>query len=956
VKDGHGKDEIGKKMSEALVAEEADVVVASGEGAPGLSSDGGGGGPVPIVGSPGTMKTRTSHICAGALEGFGSPSKEPSDEDAPRLKDPPEWGMAVAARASNAQPDTSVEEGTDEDDEEYAGSDDEFKPTAARDDSDYDDAMFDSETEPLEDLSYYRVKAQKVGRRLNKGGPERPDIRGLGSEAAELVLSDWRKKRKAFTDKKAAQLRKQIRITPDDSGIAGAAVEIGQYTGVLSDTLRMMTVVDEFPLKVGHTFPCKELVLMRIAEEANIAGCPVSLVRSDDKRVHAHGRNGSSLSIKAGYSNKFGWKVYKYDTHSAPSKTSTDSDINVAPLKDTGLGSIEEGTADGVSDNDTNKESDVPSLKGDRSPFKTKWIVPLLSKEISESPNMPRKHIQNILAHYIKAKFLSRNLIANAKNQARLEVFGNPDDNVHLVTTLVEEMKSRGHEVQLVLRSATEVTKMLEKMVVTEESNKRKGVGDLMTRQDKVTYLKSWKVANMQMLIDAGLDPVTQGIMEGHTTSKFVSGLFFSTSAAKNAVPLLQQVFQGDACHMNFGKYMLYSMYGTTANGNTFCVGVGIHFGNESKEDWEQYFNFVKSVHPCLNNYKNTFITDQAKGLIEAIKLVFPQVGHFHCSYHRRQNILKIVKGGTQMYSCLWVYNLCMQASNITQLDQIKHNNAVHVDEKAWKYLNTIPDTAQYPAARVGMGEGIYMYHHSASSASEAMNQANKPVREKTAVDVVNAIMLLLKLDSKRHQEHKVMAWKWNEFLTPYGKKLRDTQFALVKNQRLYDITISETDDIWWICRVVRTNNNERRCWFLKTPVMGSVFGGCSCGAPLTDGVPCHHMIAVVKSSRIKGLNENNAMPCWWTTEMWRLQYPLDSTVLCDFDMNTLKDKHTVDTTMRYCPPYVAPTKAGRPKTEMRLKSSLEGNINKRKKKSIGETMEQESKKAKTMKKKTGGK
>jgi hypothetical protein len=230
---------------------------------------------------------------------------------------------------------------------------------------------------------------------------------------------------------------------------------------------------------------------MRIAEEANISGFPVSLVRSDDKRVHAHGRSGSSLSIKAGYSNKFGWKVYKYDTHSAPSKTSTDSDINVAPLKDTGLGSIEEGTADGDSDNDTNKESDVPTLKGDRSPFKSKWIVPLISKEISESPNMPSKHIKNILAHYIKAKFLSRNLIANARNQARLEVFGNPDDNVQFVHALVEEMKSRGHGVLLVQRNATEVTKILEKMVVTEERDKRKGVGDLMTRQDKVTYLKS---------------------------------------------------------------------------------------------------------------------------------------------------------------------------------------------------------------------------------------------------------------------------------------------------------------------------------------------------------------------------------------------------------------------------------------------------------------------------------
>ena len=34
-----------------------------------------------------------------------------------------------------------------------------------------------------------------------------------------------------------------------------------------------------------------------------------------------------------------------------------------------------------------------------------------------------------------------------------------------------------------------------------------------------------------------------------------------------------------------------------------------------------------------------------------------------------------------------------MQAANITQLDLIKHNNAQHVDDKALKYLNTIPDT-----------------------------------------------------------------------------------------------------------------------------------------------------------------------------------------------------------------------------------------------------------------------
>ena len=70
------------------------------------------------------------------------------------------------------------------------------------------------------------------------------------------------------------------------------------------------------------------------------------------------------------------------------------------------------------------------------------------------------------------------------------------------------------------------------------------------------------------------------------------------------------------------------------------------------------------------------------------------------------------------------------------------------------------------------------------------------------------------------------------------------------------------------VTRLGGEQNVERRCWFLKVENDdGSVFGGCSCGVPNTDGIPCHHMIAVVKSGRIDGLTPTNAMPFWWTTE-----------------------------------------------------------------------------------------
>ena len=47
--------------------------------------------------------------------------------------------------------------------------------------------------------------------------------------------------------------------------------------------------------------------------------------------------------------------------------------------------------------------------------------------------------------------------------------------------------------------------------------------------------------------------------------------------------------------------------------------------------------------------------------------------------------------------------------------------------------------------------------------------------------------------------------------------------------------------------KVSRTGYAERNCYFLTKDELGSYFSGCSCGGPNVSGMPCHHMIAVVK-------------------------------------------------------------------------------------------------------------
>ncbi len=57
---------------------------------------------------------------------------------------------------------------------------------------------------------------------------------------------------------------------------------------------------------------------------------------------------------------------------------------------------------------------------------------------------------------------------------------------------------------------------------------------------------------------------------------------------------------------------------------------------------------------------------------------------------------------------------------------------------------------------------------------------------------------------------------------------------------------------------------------------------------------------------------------------MWRKQYPEALNSLKYFSLETLKLTEQPDKTMKYCPPFVAPNKTGRPFEGQRIKGLLE--------------------------------
>jgi hypothetical protein len=192
---------------------------------------------------------------------------------------------------------------------------------------------------------------------------------------------------------------------------------------------------------------------------------------------------------------------------------------------------------------------------------------------------MSNVEMKHVVSAYVKEKFITSSQLQNARTMARDEIFGDSATNIFFANGLVKKMKECGIDVKVLMKDWKKVLRMLERVVLSDLIRKNKAEGKLMTKAENIDFVTKWTWDNKEVLEDSGLrEPQL-----GDVPLNFFSGILFSTSAAHRVVPFLQQVFQADACHMSFGKYTLYSCYGTTANCNTYPVAFGILFGNEDR-------------------------------------------------------------------------------------------------------------------------------------------------------------------------------------------------------------------------------------------------------------------------------------------------------------------------------------------------------------------------------------
>ena len=138
------------------------------------------------------------------------------------------------------------------------------------------------------------VKRKGAGRKSIKGRPPKPDTTLMSAAEAKDALDRWEKDWKRDRDK----LRRNRQSNDGCSFVDGGSIE---YTGCTEGILQPMVTVSDYPLLEGHTFPNKETLLMRVAEEANLFGVWTKIVHSDGLQVDVRGADGDPFHVLGYY-------------------------------------------------------------------------------------------------------------------------------------------------------------------------------------------------------------------------------------------------------------------------------------------------------------------------------------------------------------------------------------------------------------------------------------------------------------------------------------------------------------------------------------------------------------------------------------------------------------------------------------------------------------------------------
>jgi hypothetical protein len=233
------------------------------------------------------------------------------------------------------------------------------------------------------------------------GGPEPPDLSKYPKSERDAVLAAYLVKRKAFTDRDPHRRRKKNKLEAKLSAtISGAQIE----------QLHPMSEVETHRLLEGDTFKNKEVLQLRISKEANLRGISTRAHRSDLMNLIVVGIN---FYVNASFFEHSGWVV-----HTAVCWEGDDV-LQIPP-----------------------KYRIDPSMTETKKgflhiPIKAKFVITIIKDAVADNPGISYQSIQEMIKPYTKEYTLPNSIVQDARDMAKLQLFGSTEENVQYARGVV---------------------------------------------------------------------------------------------------------------------------------------------------------------------------------------------------------------------------------------------------------------------------------------------------------------------------------------------------------------------------------------------------------------------------------------------------------------------------------------------------------------------------------------
>jgi hypothetical protein len=193
----------------------------------------------------------------------------------------------------------------------------------------------------------------------------------------------------------------------------------------------------------------KETVQIRIAEEANLRLIKVKTLRSDSNNLIVAGRN---FYVCATYSVQSGWQVSKACCRE-------DDNFSIIP-----------------------QNHRVFKQKGLQAPFKSKRVSHLLWNAVEETPGLLYQIMRKLLKPHFNEYVLTNNVLQEARDTAKGDLFGDPDNNVRYAYAIANTLQKVGHTVKVIFTDQRETMQTVNSIALKEEMERQKAAKSGLSR------------------------------------------------------------------------------------------------------------------------------------------------------------------------------------------------------------------------------------------------------------------------------------------------------------------------------------------------------------------------------------------------------------------------------------------------------------------------------------------